>query len=73
MAVMAKLTALEHEVMKWMSALKVLMGNDDTESEIQLHLHIDPNYNEYLHIPEPTALVTAYSGELAEVAKRPIA
>lgn len=34
MAVMAKLTALEHEVMKWMSALKVLMGNDDTESEI---------------------------------------
>lgn len=34
MAVMAKLTALEHEVMKWMSALKVLMGNDDTESEM---------------------------------------
>lgn len=33
MAVMAKLTALEHEVMKWMSGLKVLMGNDDTESE----------------------------------------
>ena len=34
MAVMAKLTALEHEVMKWISALKVLMGNDDTESEV---------------------------------------
>lgn len=33
MSVMAKLTALEHEVMKWISALKVLMGNDDTESE----------------------------------------
>ncbi|KAI3056051.1 hypothetical protein CBS147352_2646 [Aspergillus niger] len=27
MAVMAKLTALEHEVMKWISALKVLMAN----------------------------------------------
>ncbi|GKZ25992.1 37S ribosomal protein S22 [Aspergillus brasiliensis] len=33
MAVMAKLTALEHEVMKWISALKVLMGNEDTDSE----------------------------------------
>ena len=33
MAVMAKLSALEHEVMKWISALKVLMGNEDTESE----------------------------------------
>lgn len=33
MAVMAKLTALQHEVMKWMSALNVLMGNDDTDSE----------------------------------------
>ena len=33
MSVMAKLTALEHEVMKWISALKVLMGNEDTESE----------------------------------------
>ncbi|KAJ5590945.1 hypothetical protein N7450_004917 [Penicillium hetheringtonii] len=33
MSVMAKLTALEHEVMRWVSALKVLMGNDDTESE----------------------------------------
>ncbi|KAB8278469.1 RAVE subunit 2/Rogdi [Aspergillus minisclerotigenes] len=33
MAVMAKLTALQHEVMKWISALKVLMGNEDTDSE----------------------------------------
>lgn len=33
MAVMAKLTALEHEVMKWLAALKVLMGIDDMESE----------------------------------------
>lgn len=31
MAVMAKLTALEHEVMKWLTALKVLMGIDDAE------------------------------------------
>lgn len=31
MAVMAKLTALEHEVMKWLTALKVLMGIDETE------------------------------------------
>ncbi|GLA64855.1 hypothetical protein AtubIFM54640_006588 [Aspergillus tubingensis] len=35
MAVMAKLTALEHEVLKWISALKVLMGNEDTDSESQ--------------------------------------
>ncbi|CAI7598234.1 unnamed protein product [Penicillium manginii] len=34
MSVMAKLTALEHEVMRWVSALRVLMGNDDTESEV---------------------------------------
>ncbi|KAJ5095623.1 hypothetical protein NUU61_004979 [Penicillium alfredii] len=33
MAVMAKLTALEHEVMRWVAALRVLMGSDDTESE----------------------------------------
>ncbi|KAJ5552175.1 hypothetical protein N7494_001553 [Penicillium frequentans] len=33
MAVMAKLTALEHEVMRWVTALRVLMGNEDTESE----------------------------------------
>ncbi|KAA8647229.1 uncharacterized protein ATNIH1004_005919 [Aspergillus tanneri] len=33
MAVMAKLTALQHEVLKWISALKVLMGNEDSESE----------------------------------------
>lgn len=33
MAVMAKLTALEHEVMRWVAALRVLMGNEDTESE----------------------------------------
>ncbi|KAJ5748855.1 uncharacterized protein N7511_010551 [Penicillium nucicola] len=33
MAVMAKLSALEHEVMRCVSALKVLMGNEDTESE----------------------------------------
>lgn len=33
MAVMAKLSALEHEVMRWVGALRVLMGNDDTESE----------------------------------------
>ncbi|EAW11553.1 uncharacterized protein ACLA_092510 [Aspergillus clavatus NRRL 1] len=33
MAVMAKLSALEHEVMKWLSALRVLMGTDDTDSE----------------------------------------
>lgn len=33
MAVMAKLTALEHEVMKWLSSLKVLMGTEDTDSE----------------------------------------
>lgn len=35
MAVMAKLTALEHEVMKWTTALKVLMGNEDTDSDEQ--------------------------------------
>ncbi|KAJ5239609.1 hypothetical protein N7468_004228 [Penicillium chermesinum] len=34
MAVMAKLTALEHEVMRCVDALRVLMGNEDTESEI---------------------------------------
>ncbi|KAJ5551120.1 hypothetical protein N7535_000937 [Penicillium sp. DV-2018c] len=33
MAVMAKLTALEHEVMRCVAALRVLMGNEDTESE----------------------------------------
>ena len=33
MSVMAKLTALEHEVMRWIAALRVLMGNDDTESD----------------------------------------
>lgn len=33
MAAMAKLTALEHEVMKWKAALNVLMGNDDAEAE----------------------------------------
>ncbi|KAF9891725.1 hypothetical protein FE257_003206 [Aspergillus nanangensis] len=33
MAVMAKLTALQHEVMKWIAALNVLMENDETESE----------------------------------------
>ncbi|CAL5872718.1 uncharacterized protein PFLUO_LOCUS6985 [Penicillium psychrofluorescens] len=33
MAMMAKLTALEHEVMRWVAALRVLMGNDETESE----------------------------------------
>lgn len=33
MAVMAKLTALEHEVLRWTAALRVLMGNEDTESE----------------------------------------
>lgn len=33
MAVMAKLTALEHEVLRWIAALQVLMGNEDTESE----------------------------------------
>lgn len=33
MAVMAKLTALEHEVLRWTAALLVLMGNEDTESE----------------------------------------
>ena len=33
MAVMAKLTALEHEVMKWLAALKVLMGIDEAENE----------------------------------------
>lgn len=31
MAVMAKLTALENEVMKWLTALKVLMGIDEME------------------------------------------
>ncbi|KAH8423331.1 uncharacterized protein LDX57_001089 [Aspergillus melleus] len=35
MAVMAKLTALQHEVMKWISALKVLMGSEDSESDTQ--------------------------------------
>lgn len=34
MAVMAKLTALEHEVMRCVDALKVLMGNEDTESDV---------------------------------------
>ncbi|KAJ6131593.1 hypothetical protein N7523_001299 [Penicillium sp. IBT 18751x] len=34
MAVMAKLTALEHEVMRWVAALRILMGNEDTESEV---------------------------------------
>ena len=33
MALMTKLTALEHEVMRWVVALQVLMGNEDTESE----------------------------------------
>lgn len=33
MAAMAKLTALEHEVMRWVAALRVLMGDEDTESE----------------------------------------
>ncbi|KAJ5156054.1 hypothetical protein N7492_008857 [Penicillium capsulatum] len=33
MSVMAKLTALEHEVLRWIAALRVLMGNEDTESE----------------------------------------
>lgn len=33
MAVMAKLSALEHEVMRWVAALRVLMGNEETESE----------------------------------------
>lgn len=33
MAVMAKLTALQYEVLKWIASLKVLMGNEDTESE----------------------------------------
>lgn len=33
MAVMAKLTALEHEVMRCVDALKVLMGSEDTESD----------------------------------------
>ncbi|KAJ5174787.1 uncharacterized protein N7482_000664 [Penicillium canariense] len=33
MAVMAKLTALEHEVMRWVMALRVLMGNEEPESE----------------------------------------
>ncbi|KAJ6057465.1 hypothetical protein N7460_000739 [Penicillium canescens] len=33
MAVMAKLSALEHEVMRCVGALRVLMGNEDTESE----------------------------------------
>ncbi|KAF4211052.1 hypothetical protein CNMCM8980_002777 [Aspergillus fumigatiaffinis] len=33
MSVMAKLTALEHEVMKWLTSLKVLMGTEDTDSE----------------------------------------
>ncbi|KAJ5290010.1 uncharacterized protein N7443_010263 [Penicillium atrosanguineum] len=33
MAVMAKLTALEHEVMRWVAALRILMGNEETESE----------------------------------------
>lgn len=33
MAVMAKLTALEHEVMRCVDALNILMGNEDTESE----------------------------------------
>lgn len=33
MAVMAKLTALQYEVLKWIASLKVLMGDDDSESE----------------------------------------
>lgn len=33
MAVMAKLSALEHEVMRCVAALRVLMGEEDTESE----------------------------------------
>lgn len=33
MAVMAKLTALEHEVLRWTAALQVLMGNEDTGNE----------------------------------------
>jgi hypothetical protein len=32
-AVMAKLTALEHEVMKCSASLKIVMGDDDTESD----------------------------------------
>lgn len=34
MAVMAKLSALEHEVKRSIAALQVLMGNEDTESEV---------------------------------------
>lgn len=34
MAVMAKLTALQYEVLKWIASLKMLMGSDDTESEV---------------------------------------
>ncbi|KAJ5163691.1 uncharacterized protein N7500_005521 [Penicillium coprophilum] len=33
MAVMAKLSALEHEVMRCVAALRILMGEEDTESE----------------------------------------
>ncbi|KAJ5888454.1 hypothetical protein N7495_008495 [Penicillium taxi] len=33
MSVMAKLSALEHEVMRCVAALGMLMGNEDTESE----------------------------------------
>ncbi|OQE46271.1 hypothetical protein PENCOP_c001G05300 [Penicillium coprophilum] len=33
MAVMAKLSALEHEVMRCVAALRIVMGDEDTESE----------------------------------------
>lgn len=32
-AAMAKLTALEHEVLKWIAALKIVKGDDDVEGE----------------------------------------
>ena len=33
MSVMAKLTALHHEVLKWIASLKVLMDDHDSENE----------------------------------------
>jgi hypothetical protein len=33
-AVMAKLSALEHEVRKYMQSLKIVMGDDDKESDV---------------------------------------
>ena len=41
MSVMAKLTALQYEVLKWIASLKVLMGDEDSGSESQVEANLD--------------------------------